>query len=263
MTATTGTAGTPAGIAEPQVAEDRYARFYAAQARSGTLRRIYREAYGEDYPEEIDPFGFVTRADLARVGELVGLAPGGTLVDLGCGRGGPGLLVAREHRARLVGVDVVPVAVADAARRSRELGRAGARFVVGSFTGTGLPAASADAVMSIDALWMVQDKPAALAEVHRILVPGGRFVLTTWEPEHVDHRALLTEAGFELEVREETPDWLARQRAVYAGITAAAGELAEELGAEGAEVILTEAQQAPRVLAGTPRLLLAARRRRP
>ncbi|GAA1402519.1 hypothetical protein GCM10009613_62640 [Pseudonocardia kongjuensis] len=261
MTGTTGTTGTAA--AEPQVAEDRYARFYAAQARSATLRRIYREAYGEDYPEEIDPFGFVTRADLARIGELVGVAPGGTLVDLGCGRGGPGIVVARERRARLVGVDLVPVAVADAARRSRELGPAGARFVVGSFTGSGLPTGGADAVMSVDALWMVQDKPAALAEVHRILVPGGRFVLTTWEPAHVDHRALLDEAGFDLEVREETPDWLARQRAVYAGITAAAAELADELGAEGAEVILTEAEQAPRVLAGTPRLLLAARRRRP
>ncbi|ODU06976.1 MAG: hypothetical protein ABS81_03030 [Pseudonocardia sp. SCN 72-86] len=224
------------------------------------MRAIYRDAYGEDYPEELDPFGFVTRADLARITELVALEAGARLVDLGCGRGGPGLSVAAATGARLVGVDVVAGAVVDAARRSRALGVADSRFTVGSFTDIGLPDGSCAAAMSVDALWMVLDKHAAMAEVHRVLAPGGRFVFTTWEPDRVDHVALLTQAGFTVLVREETGDWFRRQRAVYDGIVDAADRLRVELGEQGATVLLAEARETPEVLAGTPRLLVAARR---
>ena len=39
-----------------------------------TLRRIWRGAYGRDYPEEADPFGFVTVTDLRRIGRAGGRA---------------------------------------------------------------------------------------------------------------------------------------------------------------------------------------------
>ncbi|WP_232665733.1 class I SAM-dependent methyltransferase [Pseudonocardia sp. TRM90224] len=240
------------------ITEDRYSGLFAKQAGSPTLRAIYRAAYGSDYPEELDPFGFVTRADLDRVGELLALPEGATMADIGCGRGGPGLFVARASGARLTGVDVVPGAVVDAALRSRGLGVPDARFTVGSFTATGLPAASCDGVMSVDTLWMVVDKEAAVAEIARVLRPGGRFVLTTWEPTHADHAELLRAAGFEVLVREETPRWLERQQAVYSGVLAARAVLEAELGVDGAAVLIREAEETPDVLADTPRLLLAA-----
>jgi SAM-dependent methyltransferase len=81
--------------------------------------------------------------------------------------------VAREAGARLVGLDVVAGAVADAALRSIALDLPSARFRIGGFTDTGLRTASCAAVMSVDALWMVWDKAAALAEVARVLRPGG------------------------------------------------------------------------------------------
>ncbi|MCP2163246.1 class I SAM-dependent methyltransferase [Goodfellowiella coeruleoviolacea] len=242
-------------------AETRYTEVLRRQRDSATLRRIYRDAYGADYPEEIDPFGFVTRTDLRRIADLVGLRPGQRLADIGCGRGGPGLWVAGELDVSLVGVDVVAAAVAEAAERSAELGRARARFAVGSFTATGLPAASCDAVMSVDALWMVWDKPAAMTEVARVLTLGGRFVFTTWEPAYLDHRALLAEAGLDVLVREETPDWLSRQLAVYRGILAHRRQLAEEMGQTAAAVLIAEARETRPVLPSTPRLLIAARRR--
>jgi SAM-dependent methyltransferase len=46
---------------------------------------------------------------------------------------------------------------------------------------TGLPGASVDAVICTLVLCTVEDQAAALAEVHRILRPGGRFVFI----EHV------------------------------------------------------------------------------
>ena len=47
---------------------------FAAIGRSPTLRRIWRDAYGRDYPEEADPFGFVTVTDLRRIGRAGGRA---------------------------------------------------------------------------------------------------------------------------------------------------------------------------------------------
>ena len=243
------------------VDEERYAAFLAAQAASPTLAAIYQDAYGPDHPAELQPFGFVTWTDLRRIGALLEVRAGQRLADIGCGRGGPGIWVARETGAHLVGLDVVAGAVADAALRSVALGLPTARFRIGGFTDTGLVTASCAAVMSVDALWMVWDKAAALAEVARVLRPGGRFAFTTWETADVDQRALLGRAGFDVLVREETPDWLDRQLAVYTGIRESEAELRAEMGDAAAAVILAEARDTPPRLPSTPRLLIAAVRR--
>ncbi|MBB4685793.1 class I SAM-dependent methyltransferase [Amycolatopsis jiangsuensis] len=241
--------------------EDRYAEVLRRQWSSDTLRGIYRDAYGADYPEEADPFGFVTRTDLVRIAELCGHVRGRRLADLGCGRGGPGLEVARALGTSLSGVDVVEAAVLEArTRASAHEPATDARFEVGSFEATGLGTGSCAAVMSVDALWMVWDKPAAFAEVTRILEPGGHFVFTTWEPAYLDHRALLSEAGFEVLVHEETPAWLSRQLAVYRGILSHRRELAGEMGQTAAATLIAEARETRSVLATTPRVLVAAKK---
>lgn len=244
-------------MSEAETAERRYADFYANQAASVTLRRIYQQVYGDDYPDELQPFGFVTRTDLDRLAEALSLRPGQVLVDVGCGRGGPGIAVARAAGARLIGLDVVDTAIVGAAEAAKRLGLATAQFRRASFTATGLEPASCDAVMSVDALWMVWNKPAAIAEIARVLRPGGRFAFTTWEPGYVDHARMLTRAGFVVETRTETPGWLHRQRAVYESILRHRRQLEQELG-PGAEVIISEARDTPAVLGDTPRLLFAA-----
>lgn len=67
---------------------------FAAVPRSPTLRHIWHVGYGPDYSEEADPFSFVTLTDLRRIAREVGVGPGQILVDLACGRGGPGLWIA-------------------------------------------------------------------------------------------------------------------------------------------------------------------------
>ena len=62
---------------------------------STTYFRTFSEAYGEDYPVEAEPHSFVTKTDLARIVHLLAIGPGNVLADLGCGRGGPGLWLAR------------------------------------------------------------------------------------------------------------------------------------------------------------------------
>jgi len=145
-------------------------------------QRIWREVYGPEYPEGVDAYSMISVTELRRFADEVRTGTGQCLVDIGCGRGGPGLWVAAATGARLIGIDIAQSALADARRRADQLGLADrADYRRGSFEDTGLPDKSADAVMSVDALLFSPDKAAALAELARIVVPGGRLVLTTWD----------------------------------------------------------------------------------
>jgi SAM-dependent methyltransferase len=152
----------------PPNARARYDGTFRALPGSPTYWQIQRDVYGAAYPAEVAPLGFVTLGDLRRFARALALRPGQALVDLGCGQGGPGLWVAREAGVTLTGVDISPVAVAQAAARIATFGLAGrARFQVGEFAATGLPAAAFAGAMSVDVLWLAPDKPAALREVAR------------------------------------------------------------------------------------------------
>jgi hypothetical protein len=82
---------------------------FAAIAVSPGIRRVW-EAVDPDLPPEVEPFSFVSVALLGHVADALAVAPGQTLVDVGCGRGGPGLWLARSRGASLIGVDFSPVA---------------------------------------------------------------------------------------------------------------------------------------------------------
>ena len=141
----------------------------------------------------------------------------------------------------MLGIDIAKVAIDDANRRIADFVPAGqARFQVGDIAATGCPAAAFDAAMSIDALFMVPDKSGTVRETFRILKPGARFAFTTWEldePNRVkDYRPLLEEFGFQVELYEESPDWLRRQRSVHEAVVAEKDKLIEEMGKEAAQV---------------------------
>ena len=164
---------------------------------------------------------------IAEVVAALRLSGGATLVDLACGRGGYGLEIAGRTGARLVGIDFSAEAVRQARDNARRQGLA-AEFRVGDLAATGLHAGSAGGVLCVDAIQFAAQPEAAYTEMRRILAPGGRAVLTCWEPRepgdehlparlrHVDLAAELTAAGFgEVEVRDR-PLWRARERAMWA-----------------------------------------------
>ena len=146
-----------------------YEAFYTAWGNSPTLRQIWREHItGPDYPEEFSHISFLPLAQLRSLTEGLSVRTGQLLVDIACGAGGPGLWAAKETGARLVGIDLSPMAAKRATERVVALGMSGrATFTQGTFAATGLESASADAVMSVDALQYVPDKSKALAEVAR------------------------------------------------------------------------------------------------
>src|SRR6266478_6054807 len=54
------------------------------------VRQVWELAEPE-LPPQIEPFSFVSVGLLRHVAQALDLSPGQTFVDLGCGRGGPGL----------------------------------------------------------------------------------------------------------------------------------------------------------------------------
>ena len=208
--------------------------------------RIWREVFGEEYPEEVDPYSYVSRTELARIRDELRVGPGDVLGDLGCGQGGPGLWLAAHTGADLIGVDISEVALAAAAERAAALDLPSQiRYKLGSFADTGLGAATLDAVVSIDALLFAPDKAAAIAEIARILRPGGRLTVTTWDyhsqpqgrpPQVDDHRPLLEAAGFTMLSYADTDDWRRRITEVGERLIEAAEEFAAEAGEDVATV---------------------------
>ena len=233
-----------------------YEAFYAKWGESPTLRRIWREQVtGSDFPEEFAHISFLHLAQLRLLTEGLTLLPDQLLVDLACGAGGLGLWAARETGARLIGIDLSPMAATQAFKRAGPLGIGGrATFGQGTFEATGLEPASADAVMSVDALQYVPDKSAALVEVARILHPRGRFAFVAFEldPERVaglpfwedaisDYRPLLEQVGFEVNQYRQIPHWEDQVTAGFGAILAEREALEAELGEAASAATLMEA----------------------
>ncbi len=264
-------------LRNPDILSMGYTAVYAATPNSPTLRRLWHEfAEGFDFPEDFGHISFVTLPQLRRIADELRLGPGATLVDLGCGRGGPALWVARETGAHLIGVDFSTVAIEQAGARAAELGLADqAAFVVGTFADTGLGLESANGAMSEDALQYAPDKRAAAAEAARILRPGARMVFTAFELEPsraaglpvfgvdpvADYRPLLSEAGFTVEAYEEVPGWPEPMTATYSALLSASGALTEEMGQTAAVALLTELSLTLQQQPYRRRVLVAATKR--
>ena len=113
----------------------------------------------------------------ALVHEALGAAPGDRVLDAGCG---PGFYVAETLErvgpgGSVVGVDASPPMLALAAKRSE--GHDNVSFHEGDVTALPVADADFDRALSVQVLEYVADISAALAELHRVLKPGGRVLL--------------------------------------------------------------------------------------
>jgi len=239
---------------------------YQGQQQSPTFRSFFREVFGDDYDEEVDHTGFLTKTDLRNLAIHLGLRKDDALVDLACGMGGAGLWVARAAGARLIGIDISSAAIQKARQRVAAFGLAGrAEFRVGDIAATGLEAASVDGAMSVDSLYLVPDQTGAIRETARLLRSGACFVFTTWEVDQTamihDYRPLLERAGFVVQSREETPNWRERQQAIYERILAQRDTLIREMGEPSARFWIRGAETELPRLSRMRRVLIAARKK--
>jgi len=110
------------------------------------------------------------------VRQLVTDAPPGRALDAACGTGRhAAFLATRGHR--VTGVDTSPAMLARARARVPE-----AALAVGSLAALPIPTASVDLAVCALALMHLPEIGPAIAELRRVLRPGGRLILSDLHP---------------------------------------------------------------------------------
>jgi SAM-dependent methyltransferase len=121
---------------------------------------------------------FSTERELRVISELVGVERGGRYLDLGCSAGlyTRGLARVLGDRGHVVGIDISPSMLGEAARRAREAGVAPS-FVRADAHHLPFADASFSGAVCGGTLNELGDPARALRETRRILEPGGRLAV--------------------------------------------------------------------------------------
>jgi len=227
------------------------------------LDAFYRDVWGEHVHHGLWLRGDESRELAVRqlaelVGREAGIERGTRVIDIGCGYGATARLFVEEFGAKVTAITISAaqhaVAVAKPSSSSSAGGREeddeeadeddflrrppNPRYLHGDWLANDLPDASFDSAIAIESSEHMADKPRFFAEAHRVLRPGGGFVICAWlcaerptthQERHLiepicregrmphlgcqsDYRALATTAGFTVErvqdvTRQIAPTW--------------------------------------------------------
>jgi arsenite methyltransferase len=136
-----------------------------------------------DYPAEllarVPDTACESFAGVANPFSLGALTAGERVLDLGSGAGTDSLVAAQMvgPDGSVTGIDMTPGMLDRARRAARGMGVGNVTFVAGEAERLPFDAASFDVVISNGVIDLIPDKDAVFAELHRVLVPGGRIQL--------------------------------------------------------------------------------------
>ncbi len=112
--------------------------------------------------------------------EHLELQPGETVVDLGSGAGIDALIAARAvgPGGHVIGVDMTPEMLGKATANAKSAGVDHVEFREGRLEALPVDDGTVNAITSNCVINLVPDKSKVFAEIHRVLKPGGRLVVS-------------------------------------------------------------------------------------
>ena len=132
------------------------------------------EQYSHQPVENIDAFERKIAITSSRI------SPQDVVLDIGCGTGSLALRLA-PSAAQVHGLDLSREMVRIANDKARAEGVDNVTFHTGPFdeSFTAFEPESLDGICAYSLLHLVEDRPAVLAQIYRLLVPGGFFISST------------------------------------------------------------------------------------
>jgi tocopherol O-methyltransferase len=148
------------------------------------LDPIYRRVWGEHVHHGLWVTGHETPAEAVEalvdtVADRLRLVPGEACVDIGCGYGSTARQLASSRSVRVTGFTLS----AEQAHYAAAHPVPDVDIQLRDWLANGLNDASANAAWAIESSEHMVDKPRFFAEAHRVLSPGGRFVICAWLAE--------------------------------------------------------------------------------
>jgi SAM-dependent methyltransferase len=138
--------------------------------------QVRSAAFGEDIGQN----SWLTADELERFAVQLELDSSKRLLDVACGSGGPALHLVRQTGCEVTGVELYAEAVASGNQQARAAGlESQAAFVQADATEPlPLETGSFGAILCIDAINHLRDRPRVFADWVRLLEPWGRLLFT-------------------------------------------------------------------------------------
>jgi SAM-dependent methyltransferase len=218
------------------------------QDQRAPFREALQQARDAAYPpgEHVGQESFMRAGEIRELARRAGIGPGTSVLDLCCGIAGPGRLITAESGCRYRGLDCS----ASALQIARDLaGDLPCTFEQAHLPP--LPDGRVDVVLLLETMLAFPDQRTLLAEVARVLEPGGRFACTleegrplsaaerarmpdadtVWLVEWARFAGLLEEAGLALTWQQEcTAAHAATAAALLRSFRAGADGIADQIG---------------------------------
>ncbi len=137
---------------------------------------VRREAFGEDIGQN----GWTTAEEQDRFVAWLNVDSGARVLDVACGAGGPARRLSQRTGCSVLGIDIHEQGIARARELAALEGVADrvAFEPMDASRPLPLPNESFDAVVCIDAINHLPDRPLTVSEWARVLKPGGRVLFT-------------------------------------------------------------------------------------
>lgn len=126
----------------------------------------------------LDQFHVGGAAATTALAEKLAIAAGATILDVGCGLGGPSRHLAATYGCTVVGIDLNPALIDLATMLTRRTGLAGrVTHQVGDATALPFAPESIDLAWTQHVVMNIADRAALYDGIRRVLRPGGRLAM--------------------------------------------------------------------------------------